>query len=108
MMNRQSYQKKLAGTLHCSKFQEIDGSGDNIVLKILNDLNSALCEMKKNSLLIGKKSKRWFTGAQTAIFLPWQKCTGREVCYTLCSPNLILLLNTLILLMEIIAQKMFS
>ena len=65
VMKRQSYHKKLPDVLDWTQFYEIASTMDNIALKIQKDINSALLDMKKSSL-INKEvyQKMRSTGAQ--------------------------------------------
>ena len=65
VMKRQSHRKKLVAVLDCTQIREIASTGNSIALKIEKDINSALLDMKKSSLL-GEKNyqKLRSTGAQ--------------------------------------------
>ena len=67
VMKKQSYQKKLAAVLDCTQVQEIASTGNNIAPNFEKDINSALLDMKKGSLLSKKNYQKFrSTGAQPA------------------------------------------
>ena len=57
VMKKQSYHNKLAETHDCLQFQEIASTGDNIVVNIEKDIESALLDLKKSSFFSKNLSK---------------------------------------------------